>query len=213
VAQGSSPIAAVATHGVRQVEPLKTAVTQAALRAAIGRAYETVTGKAPTAAVLDTLTAQASLETGRGSQMYNWNFGGIKGVGPSGDTAACMTHEVIDSHDVTVRQGFRAYKSLDEGAVDYVRVLQHRFGGALAQAGSGNLDAFAHALKSAGYYTASEKDYAAALHAASGTSATATASLAPSKAESFLTSVDFLRIDTALSRSALRIASPDDEDG
>jgi len=145
------------------VEPTKTVVSRADLRAAIGRAYTKLTGGAPSSGLLDTLTAHASLETGSGAAMYNFNFGGIKGHSPTGETAVCRTKEVFNGKEVEVRDGFRAYHSLDDGAVDYVRLMRDRFGGAVSRAEAGDVEGFAHALKKASYYTADETKYANAL--------------------------------------------------
>lgn len=157
----------------REVEAQRTPVTRADLRASISRAYEKLTGHQGSAHLIDTLTAHASLETGSGSAMYNYNFGGIKGAGPTGETARCRTKEVIDGKEIEIRDGFRAYRTLDEGAVDYVRLMKARFGGAVQRAEVGDLDGFAHALKKASYYTADESKYASALHQLSGSSASA----------------------------------------
>jgi hypothetical protein len=191
------------------VEPQRTPVSVNDLRAAIDGAYQRVTGRAPSASLLRSLTAQASVETGGGKAMYNFNFGGIKGSGPQGKSAACMTHEVISGKDVTVRQNFRAYSSLEQGAEDYVRVLVGKFGGALPSAASGNLGGFAHALKQAGYYTASESDYTAALTSAVGASPNLESQgILPVPAGSFASSIDIARLFDALSISALKIADP-----
>jgi hypothetical protein len=152
-----------------QVEGQKTVVSRADLRGAIAKAYESQTGKKPTANVLDTLTAQASLETGSGSAMYNYNFGGIKGGAPgTNETAKLRTKEVYDGKEVEVRDGFRAYRSLDAGADDYVRLLRNKFGAAVERAEAGDINGFAHALKEAHYYTADESKYASALNTLAG---------------------------------------------
>ena len=160
----------IAAVSAKSVEPAQTPVSRADLRNAIATAYKTVTGKAASANVLDTLTAHASLETGSGGSMYNFNFGGIKGTSPTGETAKTRTKEVIDGKEVEIRDGFRAYHSLADGALDYVKLMKGRFGGAVSKAESGDLDGFAHALKQANYYTADETKYASALHSLSGIS-------------------------------------------
>lgn len=151
-----------------EVEVQRTSVTRSDLRSAIGRAHQKLTGRAPSPALLDVLTAHASLETGSGAQMYNFNFGGIKGASPSGETARMRTKEVIGGREIEIRDGFRSYRSLDEGALDYVRLMRDRFGTAVARAESGDVDGFAHALKQAHYYTADESKYASALRGLSG---------------------------------------------
>ena len=148
----------------REVEPHLTPASPDKLRDAIARAYKKLTGHAPSAVTLDVLTAQASLETASGTRMFNFNFGGIKGRGPTGETAHCKTHEVIAGKDVTIRDGFRAYRTLDEGAVDYVKLMRDQFPRAMEQAARGNVSEFAKALKQSHYYTADETAYATALH-------------------------------------------------
>lgn len=169
--------AAGATLAAREVEPRRTSVSQGELRDAIGRAHSKVTGRAPSTATLDVLTAHASLETASGSHMYNYNFGGIKGRGPTGETARCRTHEVLNGKEVEIRDGFRAYRNIDDGAADYVRLMRDRFPAAMAQAERGDVDGFARALKQSHYYTADEKAYASGLRGlmASASSAVTTA--------------------------------------
>jgi flagellar protein FlgJ len=145
-----------------EVEPHRTPATRSELRAAIARALETAQGRRPSGALVDTLTAQACLETASGSRMYDYNFGGIKGAGPRG-AAVLTTSEVVGGKQITIRDRFRAYATLDEGALDYVRLIEGRFKGALAPAERGDVIGFARELKRAGYYTASEEDYARGL--------------------------------------------------
>ncbi len=153
----------VAEPRAREVEAARTQVTRAEIRRAIARALEKDTGARANERTVDVLTAHASLETASGDRMYNYNFAGIKGRSPSGATAVLRTKEVLEGREVSIRDGFRAYGSIDEGALDYVRTMRTRFGGALEPAARGDLDGFAHALKKSGYYTASERDYAKGL--------------------------------------------------
>ena len=182
------------------------------VRAALSRAVQAATGSPPSARTLDVLSAQVSLETAHGSAMYNFNFGGIKGQSPSGQTAHYMTHEVLNGKDVTLQQGFRAYSSLDAGAKDYVSVLRSRFPQAFGQAMAGSVDGFAHALKQAGYYTASEQSYTSGLRAAAGLpaeSTTGTTAVASSaNVSTYSTSADLSRVLDAIAASATRIAEP-----
>lgn len=166
--QGMHGSASGASREVREVEAKQTSVSHGDIRKAIEHALAAETGHSPSAKTVDVLTAHASLETASGARMFNYNFGGIKGAGPSGETARYKTHEVIEGKEVTIRDGFRAYGSLDEGAADYVRLMRGRFGAAVGAAERGDLDGFAHALKTSGYYTADESKYASALHALSG---------------------------------------------
>ena len=182
------------------------------IRAALGRALESATGRPPNGRAVDVLAAQVSLETAHGSAMYNNNFGGIKGASPRGETANYMTHEVLGGQDVTLQQGFRAYQSIDEGARDYVHVLQTRFPQAYAQAVTGNVDGFAHALKQSHYFTASETQYAAGLRAAAGVPSSSQEGMAaPIQAipTNLATSAELTRVLDAIASTSSHIADPD----
>ncbi|MBX3206268.1 MAG: glucosaminidase domain-containing protein [Labilithrix sp.] len=218
VGANAVPTASVERSRRIEVEPQRTPVSRAELRGAIGRAHQKLTGRAASASMLDVLTAHASLETGSGSRMYNYNFGGIKGAGPTGETARCLTREVEGGREIEIRDGFRAYRSLDEGAVDYVRLMRDRFGGAVARAEAGDVDGFAHALKQARYYTADESKYASALRGLAGVPEAASASAATprrevsSAAAVFPDSFELGRVLDAIARHPRTIEDIDGED-
>jgi len=178
------------------------------VRAALSRALAAA-GAKPTAQTLDTLAAQVSLETAHGSAMFNFNFGGIKGISPRGETTSYTTREVTDGQSVSLPQGFRAYASLDEGARDYVSVLRARFPAAFHQALSGTLDGFAHALKAAGYYTADESEYASGLRAAGGVGSSTQDGAVQSVPTELATSAELSRVIDAVAATAVHIADPD----
>jgi hypothetical protein len=205
---GSVPTAPVPSLGEHDVQAQRTPASMGDVRGALARAIQSVTGRAPRSQTLDVLSAQVSLETAHGGAMYNFNFGGIKGASPTGDTAHYMTHEVLAGQDVTLKQGFRAYGSLDAGARDYVSVLQSRFPQAFGHAMAGDMDGFAHSLRQAHYYTASEQDYTAGLHAAAGMPAPVNASSNDFAAPAYSTSADLSRVLDAIAASATRIADP-----
>jgi hypothetical protein len=198
----------------REVQARRTPASMGVIRAALGRAVAAATGRPANARAVDVLAAQVSLETAHGSAMYNYNFGGIKGASPDGETARYLTHEVLGGHDVTLEQGFRAYGSIDEGARDYIAVLRTRFPQAYAQAVTGNVDGFAHALKQSHYFTASEADYAAGLRASAGPS---TGEIEPSPLEpvptDLATSAELSRVLDAIASTSAHIADPDPNDG
>ena len=209
---------------VTAVEARATPVAPEQLRGAIARAYVRVTGKPAAPGVLDALTAQASLETGRGKSMLNYNFGGIKGASARGETVSSKTLEVREGKTVSIVDGFRSYRGLDEGAEDYVRLMQHQFSSALGEAERGSIDGFAHELKKKGYYTAAETDYARALHALSTEAQprgeaparapakeTATTALEEPRGRS-PASIEIARVVDAMRRSMMRIAATEDEE-
>lgn len=135
------------------------------IRSAIARAHEHLVGRPASRPLLDVLTAQVAHETGRGQSMYNYNFGGIKGAGTHGETARCRTREILGGTEKVVVDGFRSYRTAEEGAVDYLAFLQRRYGSALRAAESGDVTGYAAELKRKGYYTASVESYTAALRA------------------------------------------------
>jgi hypothetical protein len=202
---------------VRAVPPQKTPVDPAQIRAAIGRAYQRETGKAPDQRVIDTLTAHVSHETASGSMMHNYNFGGIKGHSPEGLTANTKTKEVLGGREVSIVDGFRAYSSVDAGASDYVRTMSHRFPAAMQAAGRGDVAGFAHALKKANYYTADEQLYANALQRHMGAQThgppvAKTAASPPDQASPFLGTAGLGRIADALASPTSRILAPVEDD-
>jgi hypothetical protein len=91
--------------------------------------------------------------------MYNFNFGGIKGKGPSGFSVEQRTKEGYGETERTIRDRFRAYGTAEEGAVDYVKLLNKRFPKALEAARAGDAEGFVRALKSRGYFTGDENAY------------------------------------------------------
>jgi hypothetical protein len=211
---GSGPSMSGTATAVREVQAQRTKASMGDIRAALSRALESSTGQPPSSRTVDVLAAQVSLETAHGDSMYNFNFGGIKGASPQGETANYMTHEVDGGRDIKLQQGFRAYGSIDEGARDYVSVLRARFPQAYAQAVSGNVDGFAHALKQSHYYTASEDQYSAGLRAAAGISGGNSAPSAPlaplaSATSDLATSTELSRVLDAIASTAVRIADPD----
>jgi len=183
----------------RAVALQKTPAQVSELRAALDRAHRKMFGSSASPQALDVLTAQVSLETGSGTSMYNYNFGGIKGAGPTGKTAVARTKEVLGGKTVEIRDGFRAYDSIDDGAADYLGLLRDRFGPALDAARRGDVDGFAAKLKRGGYYTASEEDYARALRALTGAADSARAEPRRGAASGYATSAEISRIADAMS--------------
>lgn len=158
-----STTAAPRTH---EVAPRRTATKPENVRAAIAAAYRKQTGAEPTNSLLDVLTAHVSHETARGERMYNYNFGGIKGPAPDGAMTRYATREIgADDEERRIVDGFRAYRSLSDGAADYLATMRLRYPNAVAAAARGDVDGFAAALKQRGYFTAHLEDYSASLRA------------------------------------------------
>jgi hypothetical protein len=168
-----------ATNQRAEVRPDRTPLSFSEASQAIRRGWTEVFGEPPSRPTLSILTAQWAHETGRGSRMYNNNFGGIKGVGPSGLTVACRTREGSGTNERTLTDHFRAYRTPEEGATDYVRVLASRYRPALESAKSGDPEGFVRALKSRGYFTGDEAAYTASVARLAGMSGVETAASAP----------------------------------
>lgn len=202
-----------ASPAVRAVAAQRTPASMSDIRASLSRAVQAVTGRPASSRTVGVLAAQVSLETAGGSQMFNFNFGGIKGASPAGTTANYMTREVLGGQSVHLQQGFRAYGSLDEGARDYVSFLRSRFAQAFGSAAVGDVGGFAHALKQSGYYTAPEQEYAAGLRSVAGAGVTASSDSSSVPVEAapteFGTTAELSRVIDAVTATAARIADPD----
>ncbi|MCH2110500.1 MAG: glucosaminidase domain-containing protein [Polyangiaceae bacterium] len=148
----------------RQVVRLsRTKLSVARAAAALEQAWTKELGSPPTPEAVAILTAQWSHETGQGTSMYNNNFGGIKGVGPEGLTAAARTKEGYGAHEVKIVDHFRAYSTPESGAQDYVSLLRRKYPKALSAAQSGQAPEFVHALHQGGYFTGSPQAYTASV--------------------------------------------------
>jgi hypothetical protein len=141
------------------VAAVRTPITTEQASALIAGAYEKVTGEKPSSETVAVMTAQWAHETGRGASMFNYNFAGIKGTGPSGLTVAQRTREGWGATERTITDNFRAYRSAEEGALDYVNLLSTRFPQAFAAAKTGDPAATVRALKQERYFTGDEVAY------------------------------------------------------
>jgi hypothetical protein len=120
---------------------------------ALRAAWTHARGEPPSQETLSILVGQWAHETGRGQSMLNYNFGGLKGTGPSGLSAAYGTREGWGDNAVRTVDRFRAYGSAEEGARDYVGLLVRRYPEAVNAADAGDTRGFVHGLKARGYFT------------------------------------------------------------
>jgi len=150
---------------VTEIAARRTPMSMGGIRQAIAGAYRRSTGGNVAPKTLDILAAHVAHETARGDRMFNHNFGGIKGAGPSGLSARYQTTEVLGGQTKKLVDGFRAYRNAEEGASDYLKLLNDRFPGALREAKSGDVSGFAASLKQSGYFTADLDGYTRALQA------------------------------------------------
>lgn len=155
-----------ALEGAKTAQPagnlvpvVRTQLSAGQAQDALRAAWEKVTGEAPSDKTLALITAQWAHETGSGASMYNYNFAGIKGAGPDGLSVAQHTREGYGASERRIVDNFRAYKSAEDGATDYVQLLTKRFPEAVEGARQGDPNAFVRGLKSRGYFTGQESAY------------------------------------------------------
>ena len=149
----------LARVGVRTVGAQRTRLTPDQASGAIRDALSRVTGAAPNEQTVALLTAQWAHETAHGASMYNYNFGGIKGAGPTGLTVEQKTREGSGQTEHRVTDHFRAYESAQDGATDYVKLLAQRYPEAVSAAQHGDSSGFVRGLKQRGYFTGDEGAY------------------------------------------------------
>lgn len=147
------------TNAPSVVRTTRTRLSGGEAAGALSRAWTEVFGEVPNDRTVAVLTAQWAHETGRGAQMMNYNFGGIKGVGPSGLSAAYATREGWGATERRTVDHFRAYRTAAEGATDYVRLLARRYPAAVRAARAGDAQQFVRALKESRYFTGDENAY------------------------------------------------------
>jgi len=133
----------------------------------LARAWYAVLQRPARETTVAVLWAHWAHETARGQRMHAYNFGGIKGRGPSGAGVVVWTREGAAATDL-VQRTFRAYDSASEGAYDYVALLRKRYPTAFRAARYGRVDDFVAALERGGYFTADPSAYLRALRILSG---------------------------------------------
>jgi len=141
------------------VPPVRTRLDGTQASDALRTAWTRVTGQPPSEHTVAILTAQWAHETGNGASMYNYNFGGIKGSSPSGLSVSQRTKEGFGATEHTITDRFRAYRTAEEGATDYVQLLTKRFPEAVQAAQNGDPAGFVAGLKQRGYFTGDAAAY------------------------------------------------------
>jgi hypothetical protein len=68
-------------------------------------------------------------------------------------------------HPPNSATSFLAYGTLEDAMLDYLTLIQTKYGAALSAAVNGDIDGFAQGLRDNGFYTASEASYASLLRA------------------------------------------------
>jgi hypothetical protein len=141
-----------------------TPVTPPQLFSALAGAWQKAFNETPHRTSLLVLLAQWALETGRGRSMHCYNLGNVKSSQKSGDWCFFRCNEIINGKEVWFEPDhpgccFRAFATLDDGALDYLNTLHDRFKPAWPAVVAGDPQSFVHLLKINRYFTADEAQY------------------------------------------------------
>jgi hypothetical protein len=145
----------------KKVDKQKTQVSLTELVHSFMRAWQSLFGKKPSKEQLAMFISQNSIETANRKAMWNYNIGNITHSKDNFDYWEAIDH----SGGKPFLSKFRAYNSLDDGVLDYLKLLHNVYPQSFA-ASSGTPKDFAHSLvaKKYKYYDPSvEPQYAAGM--------------------------------------------------
>lgn len=149
----------------RELPDTKTPVFVPDLASVLWHAWTALVGSPPVHAAIELLVAWWGLETGWGRSCHCFNLGNAKGVvGGSRCWTFFACNELINGKWVWFYPKnpgccFRAFETLEAGAVDWLALIHDRFPEAFAALSTGDPTTLAHAARLRGYYTAPEADY------------------------------------------------------
>jgi hypothetical protein len=152
-----------ALTAIDEVQPELTPLTGDGAAKALSRAWKRAKRQMPGLDLVVVLTAHWAHETASGTAMFNHNFGGIKGRGPTGLSCLRGAREGFGFRTRAIRDRFRAYPNVASGADDYLSLLLRKYPTAIDAAERGEVSEFVHTLHDGGYFTGSEQDYELAL--------------------------------------------------
>lgn len=138
--------------------PKETPISKEQAANALKRAWEKSFGTPPTLKQISILIAQWAIETGWGSKMIQYNFGNLKGTGPTGLSASYTTTEGYGSAKEKGSKKFRAYDNIEDGAQDYLDLLITKYPKATQNLKNENVDGFVDELSGV-YFTGDPKRY------------------------------------------------------
>jgi len=141
-----------------------TPVSPSDVAAALTTAWSALFGADAHRTSILVLLSQWALETGRGASMHCYNLGNVKSDQKAGDWCFFRCDEVLNGKVVWFEPDdpaccFRAFKTLADGATDYLTTLRRRFDVAWPAVVAGDPATFVHLLKQAKYFTADETQY------------------------------------------------------
>ncbi len=172
----------------KYIEPQKIVFSESQAAFALREAWKRIYGQYPSDNSLAILWSQVALETGRFKRQFmNYNYGNIKKkhAGEKRDSKGNVIYhfnddghywtmfgcsEVIKGKEVWFdppahETMFRAYKTAEDGAEDYIKLVSQktRYKKAWQKIIEGDPAGYSHELKIAGYYTANEERYTKAV--------------------------------------------------
>lgn len=170
-----------------ELPAVKTEVTIQDMATAFYRAYYSFLRSHPKPESVKILLSHWALETGWGKSMWCYNVGNAKSTGVSGDWCFFKCNEILRTKSaefqvardpnlakITTRRAnscivwfypkhpytrFRAFKTLEEGVYDHLKMLVRTFTLAWPFVVAGDPVAYSKALKRQKYYTADEAQY------------------------------------------------------
>lgn len=148
------------------VPRLRTPETRVSMRRALVDGHRLAFGTEATAERVAVALAMMCVEHGNGAALWNFDFGNIDALADwPGDVFALTAPEVLGGEHVSRTKMLRAYPSATDGAAGFWTFLASapRFALALGAFTRGDPAGAAHGLKSGGWYTGSEADYARAM--------------------------------------------------
>lgn len=154
-----------------QLDDVRTVVDPEALAVELTAAWRALRDETPQRGSILVLMAHSALETGRWKSCHCWNLGNVKSKLDDGrDFTFFRCNEVINGKVVWFDPPhpftrFRAFRTLREGALDHLAFLMgmKRYAEAWPFVLNPDPDAFVHALKAGGYFTADPGPYAHAV--------------------------------------------------
>lgn len=146
-----------------RVQLTRTEVSEPQMAQAISEGWGELFNSEPTSQQISIIMAQNSLETGSRKSMWNYNVGNIK-ANPSGPYDYFYLNapeQTSTGHWEKLTMPFRAYSTLTDGVIDYLKLLSgsQRYQQAWQHILNPDPVAFSKALKKGGYYTADEAPY------------------------------------------------------
>lgn len=143
------------------VSRIPTPITPEESLRAVSQAWPAVFGEPATPLTLSLVLALVWIETGRGTRCFNWNVFNITAgkTWPNDawrppwfnfDGGTNVTDRNVQLHELMLKgsapAAFRAYTSIDAGALDGVRELKARYPKIVAAAATGDADRFRESL-------------------------------------------------------------------